>query len=128
MSCTAKVTTASRSNTMSIPIQALTIRTRKDLEEQKKKDKSSKNSVEAAAPADPNAKEELTGVFVVRNGKAEFVQVETGITGTTDIEITKGLKDGDTIVTGSYKILRSIKNGASVKVDNSAPKKEEESS
>jgi len=127
MSCTAKVTTASRNAALSIPIQALTVRTRKDLEDQKKK-KGSKSSVEAAAPDDPKAKEEITGVFVVRNGKAEFIPVDTGITGTTDIEITQGLKDGDTIITGSYKVLRSLKNGASIKVDNSAPKKDESSS
>jgi HlyD family secretion protein len=127
MSCTAKVTTASRNSALSIPIQALTVRNRKDLEDQKKKNKNAKSAVEAAAPADPKAKEELTGVFVVRNGKAEFVEVETGITGTTDIEVTSGLKDGDQIVTGSYKILRSLKTGASIKIDNSAPKKEDES-
>jgi len=66
-------------------------------------------------------------VFVLRNGKAEFVPVETGVTGTTDIEITKGLKEGDTIVTGSYKVLRTLRNGASVKVNNSAPKQDSNS-
>ncbi len=127
MSCTAKITTASRGNAVSIPIQALTVRNRKDLEEQRKKNKNAKNSVEAATPSDPKAKEELTGVFVVHNGKADFVEVETGITGTTDIEVTNGVKEGDQIVTGSYKVLRSLKTGASIKIDNSAPKKEDES-
>jgi HlyD family secretion protein len=65
---------------------------------------------------------------VINNKKAEFRQVETGITGTTDIEVTKGLKEGDEIVTGSYKVLRTLRNGAAIKVDNSAPKKEEEKS
>ena len=60
--------------------------------------------------------------------EAEFVPVETGITGTTDIEVTKGLQPGDEIVTGSYKVLRTLRNGAPVKVDNSAPKKEDEQS
>ncbi len=127
MSCTAKVTTASRSNVVSIPIQALTVRNRKDLEEQQKKNKSAKISAEASAASDPKAKEELTGVFVVHNGKADFVQVETGVTGTTDIEVTSGIKEGDQIVTGSYKVLRSLKTGASIKIDNSVPKKEDES-
>jgi HlyD family secretion protein len=127
MSCTAKVTTAARNSVLSIPIQALTVRTRRDLEEQKNKKKGS-SLVQAATPDDPKSKEELTGVFVIRNHKVEFVTVETGITGTTDIEVTNGLKEGDEIVTGSYKVLRSLKNGASVKIDNSAPKKEEEKS
>ena len=52
--------------------------------------------------------------------------MQTGITGTTDIEVLSGLKPGDEIVTGSYKVLRTLRPGASVKVDNTAPKKEEE--
>lgn len=124
MSCTAKVTTASRNSVLAIPIQALTVRARKDLEEPKKKGE----AVQAAAPEDPKSKEELTGVFVIRNKKAVFIPVETGVTGTTDIEVINGLKEGDEIVTGSYKVLRSLKNGASVKIDNSAPNKEEDKS
>ena len=123
LSTTAKITTATKSSVLAIPIQALTIRQKGDLE--KKDDK--KNSVQAAAPAKKEAKEELQGVFVIRDKKAEFVKVDTGITGVTEIEVTNGLKDGDEIVTGSYKVLRTIKNGASVKVDNTvkvAPDKE----
>jgi HlyD family secretion protein len=52
--------------------------------------------------------------------------VETGIAGNTDIEVLKGLQAGDEIITGSYKVLRTLKPGASVKIDNSAPKKAEE--
>jgi HlyD family secretion protein len=127
LSSTAKVTTATRTNALSIPIQALTIRRRADLESSKPKDK---GAVQAAPPQrdaskDDKDKEEIQGVFVVRKGKAEFVPVETGIAGTTDIEITKGLQPGDEVVTGSYKVLRTLKPGASVKIDNTAPKKEE---
>jgi HlyD family secretion protein len=126
LSTTAKITTATKKDTLSIPIQALTIRQRGDLEEKGKgKDK---DAVQAASPAVPasKAKEEIQGVFVVRNKKAVFIPVETGITGTTDIEVTSGLKEGDEIITGSYKVLRTLKNGATVKVDNSAPKKAED--
>ena len=66
------------------------------------------------------------GVFVIRNKKAEFVPVTTGITGTSDIEVLNGLKEGDEIITGSYKVLRTLRSGSSVKIDNSAPKKEDE--
>ena len=52
--------------------------------------------------------------------------LHTGITGTTDIEVLSGLKPDDEIVTGSYKVLRTLRPGTSVKVDNTAPKKEEE--
>jgi len=126
LSATAKVTTATRDNAVTIPIQALTIRQRGDL-----KDKNKKGGVQAASPDQAKSdKEELQGVFIYRanENKVEFVQVDTGITGTTDIEVTKGLKEGDQIVTGSYKVLRTLRNGAKVKVDNSAPAKVEENS
>jgi HlyD family secretion protein len=127
LSTTAKITTATKKDTVAIPIQALTIRQRGDLENKDKKDK---GSVQAASPqlSPTQAKEEVQGVFVINNKKAEFRRVETGVTGTTDIEITKGLQPGDEIVTGSYKVLRTLRNGAAVKVDNSAPKPQGEES
>jgi HlyD family secretion protein len=128
LSTTAKITTATRSNVLSIPIQALTVRNKTDLEPKA----AGKGSVQAAsAPVDASKqkeKQEIQGVFVIRQKKAEFVPVDTGISGTTDIEITKGLQDGDEVITGSYKVLRTLKPGTNVKVDNTAPKKEEESS
>ncbi len=126
LSSTAKITTATRSSVLSIPIQALTVRTQADLVP---KD-AGKNAVQAAsAPADAaKQKEEIQGVFVIRRKKAEFVPVDTGISGTTDIEVTKGLQEGDEVITGSYKVLRTLKPGTNVKIDNSTPKKEDESS
>lgn len=122
LSCTAKIVTATREKALSIPIQALTVRQRGDLEDDKKK-----GNVAAASNADPERqkklKEELQGVFVVRNGVAEFREVKTGITGATDIEVLEGLKEGDEIITGSYKAIRTLKNHAKVKIDNKAPSK-----
>ena len=125
LSTTAKITTATRGNSLTIPIQALTVRRQSDLVV-----KDEKGSVQAAAPAVDASKDktEIQGVFILRNHKAEFVPVDTGIAGTTDIEVIKGLKEGDEIVTGSYKVLRTLRPGSSVKVDNAAPKKEEEES
>ena len=125
LSTTAKVTTATRTSAVTIPLQALTVRKKSELQALN----SDKNSgVQAAAPdTDKKSKDdEVQGAFVVRAGKAVFVPVETGIAGTTDIEVLKGLQPGDEIVTGSYKVLRTMRNGASVKIDNSAPKKQEE--
>ncbi len=125
LSTTARITTASRSNALAIPIQALTIRQRSDLAPEKK---SKEAEVQAASLTKGDPKEELQGVFVLKNKKdAVFVPVTTGISGTTDIEVTGGLKEGDEIVTGSYKVLRTLRNGAGVKVDNSTGTKKEES-
>jgi HlyD family secretion protein len=101
----------------------LTVRQKGDLER-----KPEKGAAQAAAVVDPAAekarKEEIQGVFVIGAGKAEFHKVETGITGTTDIEVLVGLKPGDEIITGTYQVIRTLRNEAQVKVDNrtSAPK------
>jgi len=134
LSSTAKIKTAERKNVVAVPIQALAVRTRRDLEDAAKRAQNSKSgSVTLAAPPPPPAgsdpkKEEIQGVFIVRGKKAIFTQVETGITGVTDIEIKSGLKPGDEIVTGSYKALRTLKPEADVKVDNAAAKKDDQQS
>jgi HlyD family secretion protein len=124
LSCTAKITTATRQNVLTIPIQALTVRQKGDLEA-KPAGKGSGTAAAATATPDPAAekakKEEIQGVFVIRGEKAEFQKVETGITGATDIEVLNGLKEGDQIITGTYQVIRTIKNEAQVKVDNKAP-------
>src|SRR6201998_1210003 len=129
LSATAKIKTAERKNVLAIPIQALAVRTRKDLEEAAKNAKKESGVTLAAppppAPGDPK-KDEIQGVFVVNGKKAIFRPVETGITGITDIEVIKGLQQGDEIVVGSYKALRTLKPESNVKIDNSAPKKPEE--
>jgi len=131
LSTTAKIKTAEKKSVIAIPIQALAVRTRKDLEEAAKNSKGRGESgvtlaaPPPAAPGDPK-KDEIQGVFIVNGKHAVFQPVETGITGVTDIEITKGLHVGDEIVIGSYKALRTLKPEASVKVDNSAPKKQED--
>ena len=124
LSTTAKITTATRAATLAIPIQAVTVRTAAELQP-----KAAAGAVQAAEPQkkSKNAKEEKQGVFVIRGGKAQFVEVQTGVAGTTDIEVTSGLQEGDEIVTGSYRILRTLRNGASVKVDNSTPRTEDKS-
>lgn len=122
LSGTAKITTATRQNAVTVPIQAVTVRMRRELEENKDK----KGKVEAAGNATLTAKdkekgkEEVQGVFAVRNGRAVFAPVEAGIMGSTDMEITKGVQAGDEIVTGSFSVLRTLKNNTKVKIDNSA--------
>jgi HlyD family secretion protein len=136
LSTTAKITTATRQDAVAIPIQALAVRMRRDLEESEKegkgKGKESQGKVQAAAtqstPASSSSKEkdkgkeEIQGVFVLKNGLAVFTPVETGIMGTTDMEVLSGVKPGDEIVTGSFSVLRTLKNNTKVKVDNSAVK------
>lgn len=117
LSATAKIVTATRQKVVAIPIQALTVRTKGDLEEQPK----NVDGTKALDPVEEKARrEEVQGVFVAKGDHAEFHKVETGIAGATDIEVLTGLEPGDTIVTGSYKAIRSMKNNSRIKVDNNA--------
>jgi HlyD family secretion protein len=118
LSCTAKITTATRVRALSIPIQALTVRTKGQLETPKPGAPPAQQMDLAALKA---SKEEIQGVFVVNGDKAQFRKVDTGITGTTDIEVLSGLKDGDQIITGSYSVIKSLRNDARIKVDNKPP-------
>ena len=69
---------------------------------------------------------DVQGLFVIRKRKAEFIPVTTGIMGVTDIEVVDGVREGDQVITGSYKTLRTLKPDARVKVDNSTPKAEDQ--
>jgi len=123
LSATAKVTTGTAKNALAIPIQALTVRTEKDLENHTGKRKSQKAQPVAMVKQQD---QEIQGVFVITPGhKAEFRKVETGLTGTTEIQVKSGLNENDEIITGSYKVLKTLKNGAGVKVDNSQVAKTE---
>jgi HlyD family secretion protein len=126
LSATAKIQTAQKQNVLTIPIQALAERSQQELDEAK--NGTSGSVTLAASKSEGSKKADIQGVFVVRGGKAEFVPVQTGITGVTDIEVANGLREGDLIVTGSYKALRTLKPGTPIKVDNSVPKTDNSSS
>jgi HlyD family secretion protein len=122
LSCTAKVTTAHKASVPSLPIQALT------MYDPAQDSKKSSGTVQAASttPGEVTKPNLIQGVFVVEkdaHGKlrARFVPVTTGITGATDIEVLKGPAPGSEIVTGPYKTLRILKNGALLKRDTVKP-------
>jgi len=108
LSATAKIVTATRRDVLAIPIQALTVRTQRELE----------RSADSNAPTTRAGSQEVQGVFVIHDGRAEFRKVETGISGASEIEVTSGLAAGDEIITGSYKVIRTIRNRTRVIVDN----------
>jgi HlyD family secretion protein len=120
LSCTAKIVTATRKDVLNIPIQALTVRQRGDLEDAAAAKNKPKDNGQAPLDlaAEKHRREEVTGVFVIVNQKAEFRKVETGITGSTDIEVLSGVQPGEQIVVGSYQAIRTMRPGSRVKVDN----------
>jgi HlyD family secretion protein len=124
LTTTAKIVTAQRSNVLAVPIQALVVRTRKQIQAAEKSAAASGGSTTmAAAPSQTNGNQadSLQGVFVVREGHAMFVPVQTGIMGVTDIEVTHGLKEGDQIIIGSFQTLRTLQTGAQVRIEQTPP-------
>lgn len=70
----------------------------------------------------------MSGVFVIKNGKAEFVEVTTGIADDRNIVALTGLNPGDTVISGSFQTLRKLAIGDAVTIDESSKKKMEEES
>jgi HlyD family secretion protein len=120
LSATADITTATRSNVVAIPLQALTVRRQRDLEPPARQGVTEAADLPATTRAD--GQEEWEGVFVVRNNRAYFQRVETGISGLSDIEVMTGLEQGAEIVTGSYEVLRNLRSGERVRIDNAPPR------
>jgi HlyD family secretion protein len=124
LSATAKITTAHKPNALTIPIQALV--QRDPVAEKALFDNGGKPPAGTPVAAASKEKPKPTqGVYVLtKNAKGKltvnFVPVTTGVTGSTEIEVLSGLKEGDEIVTGRYKILRTLASGTKVKEDNSA--------
>jgi HlyD family secretion protein len=110
MSATAVINTDNRENVVTVPLQALV---------ERDKEQPKTGSTPAAAPTgqnqNPKDKKPIKGVFTVQNEKAIFTPVETGITGENDIEIKSGLKEGQEIITGPYRQLRTLKNDQAIK-------------
>lgn len=110
MSAQAVITTKTVTEAVAVPIQAVI---------EKKADASPKPSVEGEEPAptpDGQKAKPIKGVFILENGRAKFVEVETGITGETEIQITSGLSNEMKVITGPSRVLNKLKEGDVVKI------------
>ena len=122
---TADIVTATRKQVVAVPIPAVAVReliydASGKIVKEPPKDK-------RRAPAEPPAvvvelqpgqtRKETEGVFVLRNGRAEFVPITVGIAGDRFFEVLSGLKDGDLVITGPYNSVRGMADGDEVKVE-----------
>jgi HlyD family secretion protein len=121
--CTADITTATRESALSVPIQATTVRevvvddkenVIRDPQPDGEK-RPSRTTVQAAELKPGQSRKELEGVFVIRDNRAEFVPVKTGIAGDKYFEVLSGLKEGDRVITGPFQSVRELRDGAIVK-------------
>src|SRR5215216_2596673 len=109
LSCTARIVTDTRNHALSIPIIALTVREHEKIP----------SEAEGAPQVDTLRarfrKKEAEGVFVVRDGIATFRPVKTGVAGDEYFEVLDGVREGETIVAGTYQAIRDLKDQAKVR-------------
>lgn len=105
LSVSAAITTGTKAQVLSVPMQALVIREK-----------------EGGRPKPGEKPKDEEGVFLIETGKVKFAPISTGMTGEVEIEVVSGLKGGEEIVTGPFRTLRELKDGQAVVVDNTLPK------
>ena len=126
--CTAEITTATRTASLAVPIQATTVREVEldadgRIVRRTEEGGSGVISRAASASSDPvpagdvTTREEREGVFVVRQGRAVFVPVVTGIAGERYFEAVSGLEEGDLVITGPFEVVRNLDDGDAVDPD-----------
>jgi HlyD family secretion protein len=109
-SVTADIITGTKTKVPTIPLAAVVIR------DSPKGDKDATGRVKTEE-----------GVYTVADGKVRFAPIKTGLTGELDIEVENGVKDGDSVISGPFKTLRTIKEGDKVKAMSEDKKKAMES-
>ncbi|MGZ8868703.1 MAG: efflux RND transporter periplasmic adaptor subunit [Thermoanaerobaculia bacterium] len=102
MTSQVSIVTSTQKNAVAVPIQAVVERVPGAKEENEEEED------------DDTPKEKF--VFLARNGKAVMTRVETGISDATDVAIVSGVKAGDPVITGPFRTLRRLKDGAAVEV------------
>jgi HlyD family secretion protein len=115
LSCTARMVTDTRARALSIPIIALTVRDHERV------------PIEDSTMDTTRLKKlgkEAEGVFVVRESKATFRPVKVGIAGDEYFEVIDGLREGETIVAGTYQAIRDLKDGARVRAADTTKRAE----
>jgi HlyD family secretion protein len=121
--CTADITTATRKSVPSVPIPAVAVReliydAKGGIVKAARAAKSPATPPATVAELEPGqTRKETDGVFVVRDGKVEFVPIKIGIAGDRYFEVLSGAKVGDEVVTGPYNNVRGMTDGDPVKID-----------
>ncbi|UCF05764.1 MAG: efflux RND transporter periplasmic adaptor subunit [bacterium] len=113
LSADAEITVAERDSALSIPIQSLTVRRKKDLKGFKSTDSTGTDEGD----------EEIEGVFVVEGGRASFRPVTVGISSQQHFEVLSGLEEGEAVVSGNFRAIRNLRDGQKVKAAKRTAKK-----
>jgi len=115
MSATATITTKVKTNVLPVPLEAIV---------EKSPPAPSPTATVAGSVPTPTTNEKpktLKGVYLIEGNKVRFIEVTTGITGEADIEVTSGVKAGMEIVRGPSRVLKTLKDGMTVKRQTKKP-------
>jgi HlyD family secretion protein len=125
--CTADITTATRNHVVAVPIPAVAVReliydTKGQVVKQPRNEnrRNAPASVPAAELEPGQTRKETDGVFVARDGRAEFVPIKIGIAGDRYFEVLSGVKTGDQVITGPYNSVRGMADGDPVRLQTPA--------
>lgn len=111
LSATADIITATRNNSLSVPIISLTVRLEDEEGATTSTAQTEEDEGQGGGPLSRPEVTDVEGVFLVEDGQVRFVPVEIGITGQEHFEVITGIAQGDTIVAGPYQQIRDLING-----------------
>ena len=106
MSATAVITTKTAENLIAVPLQSVI---------EKKPEAAPAPTIQGDVQMPAEKPKTIKGVYVLEGNKAKFVEVQTGITGESDIQIISGLEEGAEVITGPSRILNTLKEGTQIK-------------
>ncbi|HLA12477.1 MAG TPA: efflux RND transporter periplasmic adaptor subunit [Pyrinomonadaceae bacterium] len=114
MSATATITTKTKNNVVAVPLESIV---------EKAASPSPTPSVAGStpAPAPSDRPKSLKGVYIIEGNKVRFIEVTTGITGEAEIEVTSGVQKDMEIVRGPSRVLKTLKDGMTVKRQTRKP-------
>jgi HlyD family secretion protein len=126
MSATVDITTARVENTKAVPFSSVVTRGY-DMDSviaARVTGAAPSGDVHAAENGDANKdttaekkeRDDLKGVFVIKDGKALFTVIQTGVADQKDVQVVQGLDDKDTVISGPYRVLRTLNDNATVKI------------
>ncbi len=107
MTAKVNIITAEHENVLTVPIAAV----------QKREGETEQHSSLTTEVSDEGSAKKKEVVFVVKNGKAHMVEVQTGISDELNVEIVRGLKAGEAVIVGPSRILRTLKDGDTVVIE-----------
>ena len=116
MSSTATITTNTKNNVLAVPLESIV-----EKAPSAPSPASGANGVATASPATGEKPKSQKGVYIIEGNKVRFIEVTTGITGEADIEVMSGVQPKMEIVRGPSRVLKTLKDGATVKRQTKKP-------